>query len=269
MPKPPRVYQTPAIVLRQRKLGDADKIITLYSANFGKLDAIAKGVRRITSRLAGHVEPLNHGSYLLARGRNLDIITQAQTIETFQALHDDLDRLSRAVYAAELLDRATEERAESFALYRLLLDTLRRLAQGGDLDLVLRFFEMSLLDHLGYRPQVEACVVCRGPLSGEGNKWAPGLGGAVCGNCRPEDEVLRGLSTNGLRLLRALQSGAYRDLARFDTSTDLAAEIEGHLRATLHFALDRDIQSAAFLDAVRRPSPVRSARANAGSNGPR
>src|SRR3990172_10493241 len=137
MPQPPRVYKTPAIVLRQRRLGDADKIITLYTASYGKLDAVAKGVRRVTSRLAGHVEPLSHGSYLLAHGRNLDIITQAQTIEPFQPLREDLDRLSRALYAAELLDRATEERAENFSLYRLLLDTLPRLTEADELDLQL------------------------------------------------------------------------------------------------------------------------------------
>jgi len=253
MPKPPRVYKTPAIVLRQRKLGDADKIITLYSANFGKLDAVAKGVRRITSRLAGHVEPLNHGAYLIAHGRNLDIVTQAQTIEPFQPLREDLDRLSRALYAAELLDRATEDRAENFALYRLLLDTLRRLAAGDELDLPLRFFEMSLLGQLGYRPQLDRCVVRGEPLAEEGNDWAPGLGGVACPNCRPEDTPVRKLSTNGLKLLRLLQAGSFFDVGRLRVSPDLAAEVEGHLRAAIHFALDRDIRSAAFLDTVRRP----------------
>lgn len=267
MAKPPRVYKTPAIVLRQRRLGDADKIITLYSANFGKLDAVAKGVRRITSRLAGHVEPLNHGSYLLAHGRNLDIVTQAQTIETFQPLRDNLDRLSRAFYAAELLDKATEERAENFALYRLLLDTLRRLTQGGDLDLALRFYEMALLDQLGYRPQLDHCVVCRGPLGAEGNKWAPGLGGAVCASCKPEEESLRGLSPNGLMLLQLLQAGSYQEVARLQTSPELASEVERHLRAAIHFALDRDIRSAVFMDVLRRPLRPRAPRAGGAGSG--
>ena len=258
MPKPPRVYKTPAIVLRQRRLGDADKIVTLYSANFGKLDAVAKGVRRVTSRLAGHVEPLNHGAYLIARGRNLDIITQAQTIETFQPLRDDLDRLSRALYAAELLDRATEERAENFALYRLLLDALRRLATNDELDMPLRFFEMSLLGQLGYRPQLEVCVVCARQLPADGNDWAPGLGGVSCPDCRPEDTPVRKLSANGLKLLRLLQAGSFADAARLRASPELAAEVEGHLRAAIHFALDRDIRSAAFLDTVRRPARARA-----------
>ena len=259
MPRPPRVYKTPAIVLRQRKLGDADKIVTLYTANFGKLDAVAKGVRRVTSRLAGHVEPLTHGSFMVAHGRNLDIITQVQTIATFHPLRDDLDRLSRALYVAELVDRATEERAENVALYRLLLNTLRRLSQGEDLDLIVRLFEMTLLVELGYQPELEQCVVCRSSLKQERNAWAPGVGGVVCPTCRPAEVTLRPLSANALKVLRMLQKGDFQEVARLELAAELGEELERHLRDAIHFALDRDVRSAAFLDAVRgrtRPRPA-------------
>lgn len=270
MPGPPRVYKTPAIVLRQRKLGDTDKIITLYSAEHGKLEAVAKGVRRTSSRLAGHVEPLSHGNFMLAHGRNLDIITQVETIETFQPLRDDLARLSRAFYAGELVDRATEEHQENFALYRALLDTLRRLAQRDDLDLVLRFFEMTLLVELGYSPQTERCVICEGALGAKGNVWAA-ASGVLCPNCRPEDLVVRPLSANALRLLQLLRKGSFAALDGVELSADLADEIERDLRSAIHFALDRDIQSAQFLDVVRgrsagngrpssSPGPIRNPR---------
>ncbi len=260
MPQPPRVYKTPAIVLRQRKLGDADKIITLYSANYGKLDAVAKGVRRVRSRLAGHVEPLNHGAYLLAHGRNLDIVTQAQTIESFQPLRDDLGRLSRAFYVAELTDRCTVERAESFVLYRLLLDTLRRLSEGEELDLNLRFFEMALLVQLGYRPELRHCVVCGQPVKEEANSWSPGAGGVVCPRCRPREQIVRPLSLNALKVLRLLQGGSFPEVVRLRIAPDLAEELERHLRDAVHYALDRDVLSAAFVDAVRRPQPVAGGR---------
>ncbi len=251
MPKPARVYKTPAIVLRQRKLGDADKIVTLYSASFGKIDAVAKGVRRITSRLAGHVEPLNHGNFMFAHGRNLDIVTQVQTIETFQPLRDDLDRLSRALYVAELVDRATEERAENFNLYRLLLNTLRRLAESSDLDFAVRFFEMQLLAELGYRPQLDTCAGCHRALPPSDVTWAPSVGGVVCSDCRPVDAPVRSLSPNALSVLRLLQKGDYQEIARLQLAAELADEIERVLRDALHFALERDVRSAAFLDTVR------------------
>jgi DNA repair protein RecO (recombination protein O) len=257
MARPPRVYQTPAIVLRQRKLGDADKVVTLYGANVGKVDVVAKGVRRTTSKLAGHVEPLNHGSFVLAHGRNLDVLTQAQTIESFQPLHQDLDRLSRALYAAELVERCTEERVESFAIYRLLLDTLRRVSSSeGDIDMALRFLEMMLLEQLGYRPELGCCVMCSGDVNAANATWAAGVGGVICENCRPVDTPVRALSPNGLRILRLLLDGNGRAVMALQVDRDLMFELEAALREAFHYALDREIRSAQFIDAVRKPRPT-------------
>src|ERR1700674_3383844 len=144
MSQVPRVYMTPAIVLRQRKLGDADKILTLYTANFGKIDAVAKGVRKTRSRMAGHVEPLAQATFQLAKGKTLDVVTQVDTIESFQTLRDDLERMSRALYACELVDKFTETHEPNFELYRLLLDTLRRIAKRDEIEVAVRFYEMAL-----------------------------------------------------------------------------------------------------------------------------
>ena len=149
MPQPPRVYKTPAIVLRHRKIGDTDMVLTLYTANIGKTEAVAKGVRKAKSRMAGHVEPLMHATFMLAKGKTLDVVTQVATIESFAGLRDDLDRLSRAVYACELLDRFTELHAENFALYKLLIDTLRRIETREDCGTPMREYEMALLVEAG------------------------------------------------------------------------------------------------------------------------
>jgi len=272
MPRPPRVYSTPAIVLRQRKLGDADKIVTLYTANFGKVEAVAKGVRRVTSRLAGSVEPLSHGSFMFAHGRNLDIITQALPIETFQPLRDDLGRLSRAFYAAELIDRATEERSENFTLYRLLLDTLRRLSQVSDLDLVLRSFEMALLGELGYRPELSECVVCHDPSKEQGRYISASAGGVVCADCRPPEIVLHGVSPEALYALQQLQGCTFDEVDALHLGAETWTEVERHLRDAFHYALERDVRSASFLDIVRRrfrPGPAAAPAPAGGAGSPR
>ena len=126
----PRVYRTEAIVLRQRPLAEADKVCVLFTPLHGRIEAVAKGVRRSRSRLAGHVEPLTRSRFLIARTRSLDIITQAETVDAFPALHAELDRLGLALCAAELVDRFTDTAADVGALYRLLLDTLGRLESG-------------------------------------------------------------------------------------------------------------------------------------------
>ena len=255
---PPHVYKTTAIVLRHRKLGEADKILTLFTANRGKLDAVAKGVRRPTSKLAGHVEPLTYSTFLLAQGRELDIVTQAEILEPLTPLRENLERLGRGLYAAELVDRFTPDRQESYPLFRLLLETLRRLAARDDLDLVLRYFEVHLLHELGYRPQLDRCVSCEGALEPTTNFWSAASGGVLCPACAADDPLARELSLGALKVLRLLQRSGFGDAARVRIAAGLALELERHLREYILYVLERDLRSVAFLDTLRRRKVVRT-----------
>jgi len=248
----PRIYKTEAIVLRQRKLGEADKIVTLYTPNYGKLEAVAKGVRRPRSRLAGHLEVLTYTSAMLAQGRNLDVVTQAQTIESFAPLREDLHRLSRALYAAELVDRFSPEGAEGYHIFHLLLATLRRLAVGASADVVLRFFEMQLLSLAGFQPQLQRCLGCQRPLTPVPNYFSPAVGGVLCPSCGSGTVASRPLSVTALKVLRLLQDGGFADVQRVRIAPALAQELEFHLRAYVIHVLERDVRSAAFIDRLRR-----------------
>src|SRR5690606_30882287 len=149
-----------------------DKIVTFFSPYGGRFDAVAKGVRRTKSRLAGHLEPLTLGSYLLAEGRDLDIVTQAETMDAFPALRGDLERLSRGLYCAELVDRLTPERSEGAAVFRLLQETLAHISVSPAYELAVRRFELRLMDALGFRPALQACAVCYTPLQPQANYWS-------------------------------------------------------------------------------------------------
>ena len=256
---PPRVYKTTAIVLRQRKLGDADKILTLYTPGLGKLDCVAKGVRKAKSRMAGHVEPFTNATFLLARGKSLDIVTQVETVDSFQPIRDDLERLAAALYVCELLDRCTEPHAENPGLHRLLLDTLARIERREDAALPLRYYEMALLDEMGYRPELEECVGCRKRLEPVTNYWSAGSGGVVCPSCRRDESAVRPISPNAIKLLRLLLHGRWSDVSRVVVDADLAVELERALAEYLRWVLERDIRSAAFVDEVRRRPRVRAA----------
>lgn len=247
-----RLYKTEAIILRQRRLGEADRILTLYTSAFGKMDAKARGVRKTTSRMSGHLQPLTRCMLQMAQGHVNDVIAGCETLESFQPLREDLDRLSRALYAAELVDRMTVDRSAGFPLYRLLVDTLRRLQRDRDSDLTLRYFEMRLLDHAGFRPELERCVVCGSPLQPEHQFFAPPAGGAVCRGCVPGLAGPRVLTLNGLKVLRLLQRGPYTDIARLKMHDELSQEVERHLRSYIIFVLERDINAAAFIEKLRK-----------------
>lgn len=248
----PRVYRAEAVVLRQRRLGEADRIITLYTPNLGKIDAVAKGVRKQTSRKAGHLEQLTLTSLLLAHGQNLDVITQSETVESFMTLRQDLERLARGLYAAELVDRFTELRSESYPIFRLLVDTLQRLATTDAQDLAIRYFELQLLSHLGYRPQLWRCVTCRGPLQPVTNSFSAALGGVICPECRHRHIGLWQLSVNALKVLRLLDRESFEASARLRLAPELMMEIELLLRGYVRYVLEQNPRSLEFIDAVRR-----------------
>src|SRR5919201_4612171 len=171
-----RVYRTEAVIIRRSDFGEADRLLTLVTPQ-GKRRVVAKGARKTTSRLAGHIELFTHTSLLLAVGRNLDIVTQSAILHGFDALRGDLRRIGAAYYAAELIDRLTEEEDENRPAFELLVATLGALDRTRSPDLVLRFYELHLLGYLGYRPQLYHCAVCQEGLTEESNRFSPAAGG--------------------------------------------------------------------------------------------
>jgi len=248
----PRVYQTEAIIIKRIKLGEADRILTLYTPELGKLKAVAKGTRRPQSKLGGHVELLTHSRLMLARGRNLDIITQAQTINNFLPIKDNLERISRGLYIAELVDSFTGEHSEDRRLFDLVLEVLQQLSQFNDFELVLRYFELHLLDHLGYRPQLQQCTECNLSLKPEANFFSPNHGGVLCHDCGFQEPAARPLSLNALKVLRLWQNCDYATARRVKISPELATELEQIMREYIKYLLDKQLKSTAWLDKLKR-----------------
>jgi DNA repair protein RecO (recombination protein O) len=251
----PRVYKTEAIVLKRTNLGEADNIITFYTPNLGKIRAVAKGVRRPRSKLGGHLELLTQSSLLLAQGQNLDVITQSQTIESFLPLRSDLWRTSCAIYVAELADQFTVEQVENYPVYMLLQTTLlwlceaRSEAHGN--ELVLRYFELHLLSHLGYQPELYQCLNCRSPLVPERNFFSASGGGVICPNCARKEQLVRPISADAIKVMRFLLKNDFTSASRLRVSPDLTRELEQLMRAYIRYLLERDVKSAGFLDRLR------------------
>ena len=248
----PRTYQTEAIIIKRIKLGEADRILTLYTPELGKIKAVAKGTRRPKSKLGGHVELLTHSLLMLARGRNLDIITQAQTIDNFLPLKDDLERISRGLYISELVDSFTAEHIENRRLFDLLLNSLHQLSQAQNGELVLRYFELHLLDYLGYRPQLQRCANCSSPLQPVTNFFSASQGGILCHECACQEPIARPLSLNALKVLRLWQDCDYATASRVKTNPELSSELEQVMREYIKYLLERQLKSTAWLDKLKQ-----------------
>ena len=253
-----RLYRTDAIVLRRSDFGEADRLTTVYTPHLGKLRLLAKGVRRPVSKMAGHLELFTHARLLIAKGRSLDLITQCETIDCFLPLREDLLRTTYAHYSVELLDRLTPEHLEDHPLFSNLLNTLRRLSADRQPEVAVRLYEISLLDHLGYRPQLLHCAQCRVRVEPVVNRFSARAGGVLCPACGSADPGSAPLSVNALKVLRVLQSGDYQLASQLRLDEPLRREIEGHLITTLHYLLEREINSTAFLNRLRAEDVTRS-----------
>jgi DNA repair protein RecO (recombination protein O) len=245
-----RVYRSEAIILRRSDLGEADRLLLLATPG-GKRRVVAKGVRKTTSRLAGHIELFTHAGLLLAIGRNLDIITQSQTITAHTTLRSDLQRLSCGYYAAELYDRFTEEGDESRPLFQLLVECFGALDRTASPDLVLRSYELRLLHLAGYRPHLHHCAVCGELLTEEADRFSPPMGGMLCPRDLAADRGAAPISGPAFRLLRYLQGQPTSAVETLSLSPQLRAEVERLLRAYLRQLLERDLKSVTFLDDVK------------------
>ena len=248
--------RTEAVVLRRHDLGEADRIVTLFTAHFGKVRAVAKGIRRPTSKLGGHLELFTHSQILLARGRNLDVVTQVETIDSFLGLREDLWRAGQAYCAAELLDRMTEDHAENQALFRLLVSTLARIATTRRPDQAVRFFEVQAFGLLGYRPELTHCVRCREPLEPDWTWISVSEGGVLCQSCRHASPSGRQLSLSALKVLRLYQNGDWSTVNRLRLGDDLGAELEQVLRDYAQYVAETQLKSAAFVTSLRQQGLV-------------
>ena len=248
----PRVYKTEAVVLRKINVGEADRILTLYTPRLGRISAAARGVRRPKSKLGGHLELFTHSSLMLARGKSLDTVSQAETISSFLPLREDLWRSSLAFYVGELVLQFTAERVEDFAVWELLLDTLQWLCETEDGEMTLRHFELNLLAHVGYQPELYRCVGCGSSLEPTVNFFSTAAGGVLCPQCQANEPSARPVSVNVIKAMRFLQESDRARASKLRVEADLSSELEAILRQYIRHLLEREMKTIAWLDSMRR-----------------
>src|SRR5436190_9738187 len=241
-----QLYTSESLVIKRINLGEAHELLSIFTPNFGKLRVVAKGVRKVTSRLAGHVELFTRSQMLLAKARNLDIVTQSETVDAYRPLHDDLSRIAHASYASELLDAFTPDALENYAVYKLTQEVFALISEDTHPDRVLRWFELQLLNYMGYAPELNQCVQCRGDLQATVNGFSPAQGGVVCASCR-RIGTGRDLSVNALKVLRLMQRNPYSAISRVRIGQALHAELQATTHAYITHILESDLRSAQFI----------------------
>jgi DNA repair protein RecO (recombination protein O) len=232
----PGLYKDEGIVLKTIKLGEADRILTIFTRYNGKVRAVAKGVRKTKSRFGGRLEPFNRVQLLIYRGRNLDTITGADILDPFKEARTTYERLIAAAALSEMVEKVTPDRERSFDVYALLLAGLDSLGRAESVDSLVPAFCVKLLSLSGYHPQLQSCAGCGShAITG----FSPALGGAVCETCWHEDPDALRISPDALRLLGRLLASDFGVPADRDEADELTVVLKRYAE----YHLERPLRS--------------------------
>lgn len=248
----PRNYRALGLTLRRSPIREADLLSVLYTREYGKLELLARGAQRLTSKLMGHLEPLTLVRVSIARGRSMDQVTEAEVVDAFPAVKNGYENAARGLYVAELVDGFSALSAANADLFNLSVQTLEALGTARAPDLALRYFDLQLLGLSGFLPELYQCVECGEELEPDRHRFAAGAGGTLCTQCSPTDVIVRPLSLPALKLLRLLHRtesvGALPELA---VPPPLEREVRETLNVTLQYWLDRRVRSQEFLEIAK------------------
>ncbi|MGH3785166.1 MAG: DNA repair protein RecO [Pseudonocardiaceae bacterium] len=258
------LYRDTGVVLRVQKLGEADRIITLLTRRHGRVRAVAKGVRRTSSRFGARLEPFGHVDVQFYRGRTLDVITQVETVDGFGSrLVVDYGRYTTGCAVLETAERLAGAEGEPvLRLYLLVVGALRALADGHrQAPLVLDAFLLRAMATAGWAPALTECARCGRP--GAHRAFSVPAGGVVCPGCRPAGAAAPSAQT--LELLDALVHGDW--LVAEAAPVAVCREASGLVAAHLQWHLERQLRSLPVVERSRLPHSAGSASSSAGSSG--
>jgi DNA repair protein RecO (recombination protein O) len=238
------LYKEQGVVLRSAKLGEADKIVTVMTQGAGKIRAVAKGIRKTTSRFGARLEPFTHVSLMVYRGRgSLDTVSQAEIISAFRAIREDLGLFAAAETMLEAVDKVAEEHERNVRLFLLLLGGLRTLeTRPADPESVAESFLLKLLSFSGFHPSLSACAVCGRPDPG---LFSSGQGGAVCSACADPDAGP--VSREALSLLAALAGADLLKAGEVSPDAQVRREARALLFGFAEYHLERRMKSLPIL----------------------
>ncbi|WAA11489.1 DNA repair protein RecO [Fervidibacillus halotolerans] len=238
------------IVLRSMDYGEANKIITIFSREFGKIGAVARGAKKPKSRLAPVSQPFTYGYFLVSISSGLGTIQQGEIIESFRGIKEDIFLTAYASYIIELLDKGTEERERNPFLFELVYEILKHLAEGEEPQVLKNIFEIKMLPVLGFRPIVDQCAVC-------GNREGPFAfsikeGGIICDKCLHTDPHHLKVSQPVVKLLRLFYHFDIKRLGKIRVKESTKAQLESCIFGLYEEYTGLYLKSKKFIDQLER-----------------
>ena len=254
----PLYNKTEAIVLGQHDFGEADKVVTLYTKEFGKLKAVAKGVRRIKCKFGSSMEPFSHNHLMLymQRKRELYVVTGSRIIRTHKELRENFDSFITGSYVVELVNKLTEPEEPNRRLFSLILETFQQIPRQ-DRDIIIAIFVTKFLTNAGYKLNLEKCVFCEKPTPlTEQKKLSIQHGGVVCSKCQSRDLQAMVVSSLALKYLRKFEIVDLAKVGRIDIETSIKDELKRIIHFYLFHYLPGRLKTEEFMDKLISSSKI-------------
>lgn len=252
------IQKTQAIVLNNQDFRESSLITTFYTKDFGKIKGLVKGIRGPKLRYGSRLQPFSFNDIVFYEKRksNFCIIAQCDRIYGINNFSENLKKAAYASYLVELIDAVTSSGDANRALFELLFNSLKLLSSEGDIERIIRIFEIRLLDLSGFMPRLDCCVCCGKKIFLQKKPTPPrfshSLGGLICENCSGKDKNAKFISWGAVASLEHIESTDWRMVLRFKMTSGVRKELEGILSAFLSLHLERKFKSLGFLEKVRR-----------------
>ncbi|ABR49164.1 DNA repair protein RecO [Alkaliphilus metalliredigens QYMF] len=233
------LIKTEGFVLRNRKYGETDSMLVIFTKKVGKINAIAKGARRTKSALLAGVQPFSYSDFVLFKGRSLYTVNQTEPKEIFYNLREDVKRLSYAAYLLELVESVTEEGQTNNRLFNLLGRTLHLMKKEEiELETILRAFELKLMEYSGLKPHLTSCVSC-GQTSSNSWRFSSKEGGLICHQCHGIDSFSIKINVLTVKLANYLLAKDMEEIQKLKVNPYLHESLNKVLKQYIMVHLDR------------------------------
>ena len=245
------IFETKAVVIRHIPLGEADRLVTFFSQKFGKVRAIARGVRRYKSKMSGHLDILNLVTISIGKGKGIDVIIEVDTLNDHSKIKKDLKSIAMAVYLAELVESVSMEESPNEKLFSMFVSALTKLPDLDEHTSVLRYFEIKLLDDSGFGPELNNCLECFKVLPPADHYFSTDNGGLICFDCGRSFEGSKfSIKKNTIKLFRYFQNNSEGDSLALIVPEINSSELKYILNQYIKHVVGKEMKSTKFLDLI-------------------
>jgi len=246
------IVRTQGVVLRYTNFKEADRMLTIFSPDRGKMQVLARGCRKPSSRLLAASQVFCYADYVFIKSKEIYVATQADVRNSFYNIRNDLERLAYGTYILNLTEEAVNYEEGNFRLFYMLLHTLSHLAFGEiSPEDITHIFELKLIDVLGYRPALDGCLVCGQRLEGNPLIFSVSQGGIICSRCNNGMKNGYTIHRNTLQTMRYILDVDIRRLGGLKFLQQVRDELDTILPNYLSHRLEKTIKARQFIDHLK------------------